>query len=173
MKSARLILALLSSAALLAACQGGGGSSSSPSVTAVAGGASAGVIDTEGTVPDGSDIDPEVPTIRFLSKGSILPSKGSLDLLFGSVSYAQAQVRVKKIYSNNILQYLQFDNYEARYEIEKVAGVVADTTLVLGDRSADHIREYRTYALSLDELVKPEPGAIYHIDDGHVEFLHA
>ena len=164
MKSARLILALLSSAALLAACQGGGGSSSSPSVTAVAGGASAGVIDTEGTVPDGSDIDPEVPTIRFLSKGSILPSKDSLDLLFGSVSYAQAQVRVKKIYSNNILQYLQFDNYEARYEIEKVAGVVADTTLVLGDRSADHIREYRTYALSLDELVKPEPGAIYHIE---------
>ena len=121
-------------------------------------------LDTEGTLPDGSDVDPEVPTIRFVSKGTILPSTGRLDLLFGSVSYAQAQVRVKKVFSGNILQFMQFDTYESRYNLYKVAATVADTTLVLGDRSADHIREWRTYALTLDELIKPEPGAIYHIE---------
>ncbi|MCR4859730.1 MAG: hypothetical protein K5910_03600, partial [Bacteroidales bacterium] len=160
------LLSLAAAALLLSACQAGSGSKSklSSAVSSAASGTPMVVLDTEGTVPDGSDVDPEVPTIRFVSKGSILPSSGSLDLLFGSVSYAKAQVRVKKVFTNNILQFLQFDTYETRYEIYKVAGQIADTTIVLGDRDADHIREWRTYALSLNELVKPDPGAIYHIE---------
>ena len=164
MKTSRFFLTLLAAASVFAACQGGGAKKAAgPTVSAVRG-ETAMTLDNEGTAFTGEDIDPEVPTIRFISKGSILPSKGSLDLLFGSVSYAKAQVRVKKVFSNNILQFLQLDSYETRYELYKVAAVVADTTLVLGDRDADHIREWKTYGLSLDELVKPEPGAIYHIE---------
>ena len=107
---------------------------------------------------------PEVPEIRLLSHGSILPSTGNMDLLFSSTGYAGARVRVRKIYTSNILQFLQFDTYEARYEIHKVARVIADTTLVLGSTDAPHIRQVRNYAVSLDELIKPEPGAIYHVE---------
>ena len=163
-KASRIFLSLIAASGLLVACQGGGAKKTSgPAVSAVRG-ETAMTLNNEGSAVNGEDIDPEVPTIRFISKGSILPSKGSLDLLFGSVSYAQAQVRVKKVFSNNILQFLQLDSYETRYELYKVASVVADTTLVLGDKDADHIREWKTYGLSLDELVKPEPGAIYHIE---------
>lgn len=158
------MLALAASAGmLLTACNGGGNRTAGPSVSSVKGETPM-ALNTEGTAPSAEDIDPEVPTIRFISKGSILPSAGGQDLLFGSVSYAKAQVRVKKVYSSNILQFLQFDTYETRYNLYKVAGVVADTTLVLGDKDAGHIREYRTYGLSLDELVNPEPGAIYHVE---------
>ncbi|MBR5725057.1 MAG: alpha-2-macroglobulin [Bacteroidales bacterium] len=167
MKTIRFILTLAAAAALFAACQGSGpkkpAGPAGPTVSAVRGESDL-ALPGESANPRESDIDPEVPTIRFISKGSILPSSGGLDLLFGSVSYAKAQVRVKKVYSNNILQFLQLDSYETRYELYKVADVIADTTLVLGDRAADHIREWKTYALSLDELVKPEPGAIYHIE---------
>ena len=164
MKKLRVILTLAAAAGLLAACSGGSaGKSSGPAVSAVRGDTAL-ALPAEGAATPGEDIDPEVPTIRFISKGAILPSRGSLDLLFGSVSYARAQVRVKKVFSNNILQFLQLDSYETRYELYKVAEVIADTTLVLGDRDADHIREWRTYGLSVDELVKPEPGAIYHIE---------
>lgn len=164
MKKVRFLLTLAAAAGLLAACSGGGTKKAAgPAVSAVRGGTEL-ALPTEGAASTGEDIDPEVPTIRFISKGSILPSKGSLDLLFGSVSYAQAQVRVKKVFSSNILQFLQLDSYETRYELYKVADIVADTTLVLGDRDADHIREWKTYGLSIDELVKPEPGAIYHIE---------
>ena len=162
-KTFRIFLTLMAAAALFTACQGGAKRTSGPAVSAVRG-ETAMPLNNAGNAVNDEDIDPEVPTIRFISKGSILPSKGSLDLLFGSVSYAQAQVRVKKVFSNNILQFLQLDSYETRYELYKVASVVADTTLILGDKDADHIREWKTYGLSLDELVKPEPGAIYHIE---------
>ena len=155
---------MVATVGLLAACQSGGGKKTAgPSVSAVRG-ETAMTLPTEGNAISAEDIDPEVPTIRFISKGSILPSAGGLDLLFGSVSYAKAQVRVKKVYSSNILQFLQFDSYDTRYELYKVAGVVADTTVVLGDKDADHIREWKTYGLALEDLIKPEPGAIYHIE---------
>ena len=171
MKSFRILLLGMAAACLLAACKGntpaggpGGRQNAAKAVSAVAGTTPMTPIDTEGSLPDTTGIDPEVPTIRLLSKGSILPSKGSLDLVFGSVSYAQAEVRVKKVFSSNILQFMQFDDYETRYNLYRVASTIADTTLVLGNRNADHIRQFRTYALSLDELIKPEPGAIYHVE---------
>ena len=164
MKKIRFILTLAVTVSLIAGCQGSGSKKSAgPAVSAVRGETQM-ALPSEKAPASAEDIDTEVPTIRFISKGSILPSSGSLDLLFGSVSYAKAQVRVKKVFSNNILQFLQLDSYETRYELYKVADVIADTTLVLGDKDADHIREWKTYGLSLNELVKPEPGAIYHIE---------
>ena len=164
MKTSRIFLTLIAAAGLFAACQGGGPKKTAgPAVSAVKG-ETAMALNNEGNAITGEDIDPEVPTIRFISKGSILPSKGSMDLLFGSVSYAKAEVRVKKVFSNNILQFLQLDSYETRYELYKVAEQIIDTTIVLGDKDADHIREWRTYGLGLDDLIKPETGAIYHIE---------
>lgn len=107
---------------------------------------------------------PEEPQIKLVSNGSILPSTGNMDLLFSSAGYAGARVRVRKIFTSNILQFLQFDTYEARYNMYKVARVIADTTLVLGSTDAPHIRMLRNYAVSLDELITPEPGAIYHVE---------
>ena len=107
---------------------------------------------------------PEIPEIRLVSKGSILPSTGKMDLLFSSCGYAQARFRVRKVFTSNILQFMQFDTYEAKYNLFKVARVVADTTVVLGSTDAPHIREVRNYAVSMDELIKPEPGAIYHVE---------
>ena len=106
---------------------------------------------------------PETPEIKLVKSGSILPSTGNMDLLFSSAGYAGARVRVRKIFTSNILQFLQFDTYEARYNLYKVARIIADTTLVLGSTDAPHIRQLRNYAVSLDELIKPEPGAIYHV----------
>ena len=114
MKKIRFILALAVMAGLIAGCQGSGDKKSAgPAVSAVRGETHM-ALPSEKAPASAEDIDTEVPTIRFISKGSILPSSGSLDLLFGSVSYAKAQVRVKKVFSNNILQFLQLDSYETR-----------------------------------------------------------
>lgn len=104
------------------------------------------------------------PSIKFVSRGNILPSEGALNLLFSSVSYAKAQVRVKKIYQSNIMQFMQYDPYEVSYNMDRVSGKIVDTTIVLGDGKAAHLRQEKTYALSLDEMIKPEKGAVYRIE---------
>ncbi|MBR3075558.1 MAG: alpha-2-macroglobulin [Bacteroidales bacterium] len=116
-----------------------------------------------GSEPSGEPT-PEAPCIKLISKGSVLPSIGKMDLLFSSYGYTQARFRVRKIFTSNILQFMQFDSYDARYELFKVARVVADTTVILGRTDAPHLRELRNYGISLDELIKPEPGAIYYVE---------
>lgn len=108
--------------------------------------------------------DKLVPDIKFLSHGNIIPSSGSLDLLFSSVGYASAQVRIKKVFQSNILQYMQSGSGESMWDLYKVARQIADTTLVLGSPDAPHIRENRTYSLCLDEMIKPDQGAVYHVE---------
>jgi uncharacterized protein YfaS (alpha-2-macroglobulin family) len=98
-----------------------------------------------------------------VGKGSILPSSGRLDLPFVSTGYAKAQVRVRKVFESNVLQYMQ-NSYDARYELDRVSRLVADTLIVLGSPSAAHIRSQKTYALEFDEMVRPEPGAIYYVE---------
>lgn len=162
MKSKRLnlILIALATVAAFVSCKNGSGSSSG--IKAEPGES---ILFPEDAAEAAQvDIDEDLPAIKLLSKGSILPSSGGMDLLFSSINYAKAQIRVKKVYENNILQFLQLDDWETRSESYKVAKQIIDTTIVLGSSDAPHIRENKVYGLSLDELIKPEPGAIYHIE---------
>ena len=156
----------LIAAALLALCISckNSGSGASSSKLSVSPGSDTGITLPQGEGSALAEVDEDIPAIRFISKGSILPSSGNAELLFSSINYAKAEIRVKKVYQNNILQFLQFDTYEVQYEAYKVAKQVIDTTITLGTTDAPHIRENKVYGLSLDELIKPEPGAIYHIE---------
>ena len=46
------------------------------------------------------------PMVRFITRGSVLPSSGDVNLPFQAINYGKARVRVKRIYGNNVLQSL-------------------------------------------------------------------
>ena len=179
MKISKLIGGAVLAAILLAGCQQGGGTGKGTSNTnKVAKGRVAAVAQTPEEAGyetyDGSEENheaPAEPSIKLISHGSVLPSTGKMDLLFSSYGYVKARFRVRKIFTSNILQFMQFDTYEAKYNLFKVARVVADTTVVLGTTDAPHLREERNYGISMDELIKPEPGAIYFVEIRGVEPL--
>lgn len=156
MRISKLIGSALVCASLLSGCAHGGSTQTAEQAG----------YDTYDDTEDApvSEATPEVPTIKLLSHGSVLPSSGKMDLLFSSYGYAQARFRVRKVFTSNILQFMQFDSFDARYNLFKVAKVVADTTVVLGTTDAPHLRQQRNYGISLDELIKPEPGAVYHVE---------
>lgn len=171
MKLSKLIVLAALASVLLVACKNDGSSdkrqqsvpNGSPAVAVSQTPAEAGYEVYDGEEESGVQA-PEEPEIKLVSKGTLLPSTGKMDLLFSSCGYAGARFRVRKVFTSNILQFMQYESYEARYNLFKVARTVADTTVVLGDTDAPHIREVRNYALSLDEIIKPEPGAIYHVE---------
>lgn len=107
---------------------------------------------------------PSSASIKFSSNGSILPSGGDLNVTFKACAYRKAQVTIKKVYPSNILQFLQLGTYERSWEMYKIADVVADTTIVLGAEDDSNLPESRTYALDLQDLIRPETGAVYHFE---------
>ena len=114
------------------------------------------------------------PSIGFLAGGSIIPSTVSTDLAFQSINYAKARVRVKRIYENNVLQFLQSNRLSDKYcYTDNVARVVADTTFALAQSSSPKLRDVAVYGINLGKIVKVQKGAIYRVEIRGVDPLAA
>lgn len=112
------------------------------------------------------------PMVKFLSRGAVLPSSGGMNLPFQAINYAKVRVRVKRIYENNVLQFLQENRLGETYcYTGNVARVVLDTTLTLGETNSAKLRNLNTYGLNVADLVNVQRGAIYRLEIRGVEPL--
>ncbi|CAD0002895.1 alpha-2-macroglobulin family protein [Flavobacterium salmonis] len=104
------------------------------------------------------------PSIRFIKNGTILPSSNNLKLNFEAVNLSAVDVKVYKIYKNNILQFLQYNELNGSQNLKKVAQPVAKTTLNLSESKLVNPSKWNTFALDLSKIITPEPGAIYRVE---------
>jgi uncharacterized protein YfaS (alpha-2-macroglobulin family) len=104
------------------------------------------------------------PNIRFIKNGTILPSSNNLKLNFEAVNLGAVDVKVYKIYKNNILQFLQNNELNGAQNLKRVAQPVAKTTLNLKENTLINPTKWNTYALDLSKIITPEPGAIYRVE---------
>ena len=104
------------------------------------------------------------PSIRFIKNGTILPSSNNLKLNFEAVNLSSVDVKVYKIYKNNILQFLQYNELNGTQNLKKVAQPVAKTTLNLKENTLLNLGKWNTFALDLSKIINPEPGAIYRVE---------
>ncbi|WP_026728564.1 alpha-2-macroglobulin family protein [Flavobacterium denitrificans] len=104
------------------------------------------------------------PSVRFIKNGTILPSSNNLKLNFEAVNLRAVDVKVYKIYKNNILQFLQYNELNGGQNLKKVAQPVAKTMLNLVESKLTNPSKWNTFALDLSKIIKPEPGAIYRVE---------
>lgn len=104
------------------------------------------------------------PNVRFIKNGTILPSSNNLKLNFEAVNLSAVDVKVYKIYKNNIMQFLQYNELNGAQNLKKVAQPVAGTTLNLKDNTLINPGKWNTFALDLSKIITPEPGAIYRVE---------
>lgn len=104
------------------------------------------------------------PSIKFIKNGTILPSSNNLKLNFEAVNLSAVDVKVYKIYKNNILQFLQYNELNGAQNLKKVAQPVARTTLNLIESKLINPGKWNTFALDLSKIITPEPGAIYRVE---------
>ena len=104
------------------------------------------------------------PSVRFIKNGTILPSSNNLKLNFEAVNLSAVDIKVYKIYKNNILQFLQYNELNGAQNLKKVAQPVAKTTLNLIESKLINPAKWNTFALDLSKIITPEPGAIYRVE---------
>ncbi|WP_017497258.1 alpha-2-macroglobulin [Flavobacterium sp. WG21] len=104
------------------------------------------------------------PNVRFVKNGTILPSSNNLKLNFEAVNLSAVDVKVYKIYKNNILQFLQYNELNGSQNLKKVAQPIAKTTLNLVESKLINPAKWNTFALDLSKIITPEPGAIYRVE---------
>jgi uncharacterized protein YfaS (alpha-2-macroglobulin family) len=104
------------------------------------------------------------PEVKFLKSGTILPSSSNLKLNFQAVNVNAVDVKVYRIYEDNVMQFLQDNELNGSYDLRKVAQPVAKKKLVLTADKMLNYAKWNTYAVDLSTLIKPQQGAIYRVE---------
>lgn len=103
------------------------------------------------------------PAVKFVGKGSILPSTDGLVVPFEAVNLKAVDVSINKIFENNILQFLQVNTIEGGRELHRVGRNVLKKTIQLDNSGITDLGKWNRFTLDLSKLIATEPGAIYQI----------
>lgn len=104
-----------------------------------------------------------LPAVRFTGKGTILPSSDGLVLPFESVNLKSVDVQIIKVFENNVLQFLQVNDYEGNQEMRRVGKPVLKKTISLENAGVTDLGKWNRFTLDLSTLIQTEPGAIYQV----------
>lgn len=103
------------------------------------------------------------PNVRLVGKGVILPNSSGLVFPFEAVNLNAVDVRITRIYENNILQFFQVNNLEGNQELRRVGKLVVKKKIVLQNNGNPTRNKWNSYSIDLSSLIKAEPGALYNI----------
>jgi len=104
------------------------------------------------------------PQVRLLSNGNILPSSENLKINFEAVGLKSVDVEVLRIYENNIMQFLQSNNYDGSSNLRAVARPIAKKKIDLESNLVANNGKWMAHAIDLKSLITPEQGAIYRVE---------
>lgn len=104
-----------------------------------------------------------LPAVRFVGKGNILPSTDGLIMPFEAVNLKSVDVKVIKIYEDNVLQFLQVNEFDGNSELRRVGRPVLSKTISLESAGVADLGKWNRFTLDLSTLIQAEPGAIYQV----------
>jgi len=104
-----------------------------------------------------------LPAVRFTGKGSVLPSSEGLVLPFEAVNLKAVDVKIIKIYENNVLQFLQTNDFDGNQELRRVGKPIFNKMISLDNTGVADLGKWNRFTLDLTKFITPEPGAIYQV----------
>jgi alpha-2-macroglobulin len=108
-------------------------------------------------------IGSDKPEIQFIRSGTILPTSNDLKINFKSINLNAVDVMVYKVYTNNILQFLQDNDYSSDYGLKRVGSPIAKQTIYLNPNRLKKMDRWNVFSIDLSKLIIPDPGAIYTV----------
>jgi uncharacterized protein YfaS (alpha-2-macroglobulin family) len=106
------------------------------------------------------------PAVRLTGKGVILPNSQGLIFPFEAVNLKAVNIKIIRIFENNVTQFLQVNKMDGQNELKRVGRLILKKEVPLSSNSAIDYSTWNTFFLDLATLIKQEPGAIYRIEIG-------
>ena len=106
------------------------------------------------------------PSVRLISNGTILPNSKELKFNFEAVNLKAVDVRIIKIFEDNVLQFLQDNELQSNNQsaIKRVGRRIAKQTITLQNEGAENDRKWKAYSIDLSNYFKADAGAIYRVE---------
>ncbi|MBT3384598.1 MAG: hypothetical protein HN778_18495 [Prolixibacteraceae bacterium] len=104
------------------------------------------------------------PAVRLIGKGVIVPQNNTLEMPFEAVSLNAIDVRVIRIFKDNILEFFQENQFEGSADLKKVGRQVYEGKVELKPNHPGGLEHWSTYKVNLVDFFQIEQGAIYRIE---------
>ena len=104
------------------------------------------------------------PQVRLVGKGSILPSSNGMVVPFESVNLKAVDVRIIKIYANNISQFFQNNDFDGDRDLKRVGRVIRKKTIYLDEKKPVDFSVWNRFSLDLSEYINVDQGSIYRVE---------
>ncbi|MCQ2130949.1 MAG: MG2 domain-containing protein [Bacteroidales bacterium] len=103
------------------------------------------------------------PAVEFPFSGNILPDPSRLVLPFRAVNLRAVDVRVIKIYTDNIMSFLQENDLDGSIGLRRSGRLVYKGQIRLDTDPSKDLGEWQDFSVDLSGLFKQESGAIYRV----------
>src|SRR3989344_4706960 len=95
------------------------------------------------------------PMVRLKGKGCILPNSNGLIFPFEAISLKAVDVRVIKIYANNVHQFLQVNNLDGEDGLTRVGKIVVEKRINLDYDKKLNLKQWNKHVIDLGKLITP------------------
>ncbi|MCB0755007.1 MAG: hypothetical protein KDB98_05400, partial [Flavobacteriales bacterium] len=103
------------------------------------------------------------PAVGLIGRGVILPSTDGLQFPFKAVSLKAVNVRVIRIFEDNVAQFFQVNQMDGTHEMKRVGRPVFNGEVELtSDKPIDY-GTWNNFSIDLSKLIEAEPGALYRV----------
>ena len=103
------------------------------------------------------------PAIKVPMSGSILPDGNNLIFPFRSVNLAAVDVEVVKIYSDNVLHFLQDNEIGDNGDMRRSGRLIYKRTVRLDEDKSLDLHQWQNFSINLSGMFRQERAAIYNI----------
>lgn len=103
------------------------------------------------------------PNIRIKGTGNILPNSQGLIFPFESIGLKSVEVRVIRIFEQNVHHFLQVNDLDGSDELTRFGKVIKTKTIFLNKSPGYNSQIWMYNVLNLNDLIKPQIGAIYKV----------
>jgi len=107
------------------------------------------------------------PDVQLVGNGVILPGSKGLIFPFKAVNLNGVNVKIIKIFEDNVAQFLQVNQFDGTREMKRVGRIVYKKAVpLISDKPVDY-GQWNIFSLDLSSIIETEPGAIYRV---HISF---
>lgn len=104
------------------------------------------------------------PAVRLIGEGVIIPGSEGLLFPFEAVNLKAVDVKVIKIFEDNVSQFLQVNRLSGNNQLKRAGRLILKKKVDLIPERPINFGEWNAFSLDLTNLIEPDPGAIYRVE---------
>ena len=104
-----------------------------------------------------------MPAIRFIDDGGIMPGNENWSLHFEAVNLSKVDIIIRKIFADNVKQFLQVNDIDGNYQLDRVSRIIHREQVDLNLVSSENNGRWNNYAIDLSNMIHEDEQGIYRV----------